>query len=467
MRYESMNSKNTLMQRKDPHLEPVPYRPFDNADKVIDLPTDTKKISRIGFVVLGFGLGGMLLWASLAGLDEGVPTFGSVSIDTKRKAVQHLQGGIIKEVLVREGQFVDDGQLLMKLGDSTAKANFEMVRQQYLSLKAAEARLQAEQLGAMSVAFESQLVEAARHDPGLARQMEVQRALLQSRREALTASMNSLKANIVTQESSKDTAKTIERNLLIQLDSLNDELSKITALVKEGYVPLVRQMDLERRVAEINSSLAQARANQIQATQTILDIRQRLISVKAEYDKEVDSQMSQIRPELQATAERYKAISEELTRTEIRSPVTGQVVGLGVQAVGAVIQPGQKVMDIVPKGEELVLETKISPNLIDRVKPGDPVDIRFNSFSHSPQLVVPGFLSSVSTDVLTDPGNSPAAPYYLGRVTVTPEGLKALGDRKLQPGMPVEIVVKTGRRTLLQYILHPLTKRVAASMKEE
>lgn len=462
-----MNSNKPLMQRQDPHLAPIPVQLPGAADKIIDLPTDTKRISRVGFIVLGLGLGGMLLWASFAGLDEGVPTFGSVAIDTKRKAVQHLQGGIIKEVLVREGQFVEAGQPLLKLGDSTAKANFEMVRQQYLSLKATEARLLAEQLGAQSIAFDPQLVEAARQDPGLARQMEVQRTLLQSRRDALVASMNSLKANIVTQESNIDAAKTVERNLLIQQGSLNDELSKIRELVKEGYVPLVRQMDLERRVAEVGSALAQARASQTQATQTIFDIRQRLISVKAEHDKEVDSQMSQIRPELQATAERYKAISEELARTEIKSPATGQVVGLGVQAVGAVIQPGQKIMDIVPGGEELVLETKIAPNLIDRVKAGDPVDVRFNTFAHSPQLVVAGVLRSVSADVLTDPGNPSAPPYYLGRVTVTPEGINALGDRKLQPGMPVEIVVKTGRRTLLQYILHPLTKRMAASMKEE
>ncbi len=462
-----MNTNQRLTHRKDPHLAPIPAQLPGAAEKIVDLPTDTKRISRIGFVVLGLGLGGMLLWASFAGLDEGVPTFGSVAIDTKRKAVQHLQGGIIKEVLVREGQFVEAGQPLLRLGDSTAKANFEMVRQQYLSLKATEARLLAEQLGTPAIAFDPPLVEAARRDPGLSRQMEVQRTLLQSRREALVASMNSLKANIVTQESNIEAAKTVERNLLIQSGSLNDELSKIRELVKEGYVPLVRQMDLERRVAEVSSSLAQVRATQTQATQTIFDIQQRMVSLKAERDKEVDGQMSQIRPELQATAERYKAISEELARVEIKSPAAGQVVGLGVQAVGAVIQPGQKIMDIVPKGEELVLETKIAPNLIDRVKAGDPVDVRFNTFAHSPQLVVSGVLSSVSTDVLADPNNPSVAPYYLGRVTVTPEGIKTLGDRKLQPGMPVEIVVKTGRRTLLQYILHPLTKRIAASMKEE
>lgn len=462
-----MNSYNPLVKRNEPHLAKLKEWDAETTETQQPLPTDTKKISRLGFIVLGLGLGGMLIWSAFAGLDEGVPTMGTVAIDTKRKAVQHMQGGIIKEVLVKEGDFVDISQPLIRLGDSGMRANFEMVRQQFLSLKANEARLIAEQLGSSVIQFDQQLLEAAKRDTNLARQMEVQRTLLVSRREALTASMNSLKANIVTQESNITSFQAVERNLKIQIDSLNDELSKVRDLVKDGYVPLMRQMDLERRVAEVSSSIAQTRASQIQAQQTIIDIRQRLISLKAEYDKEVDSQMSKIRPELQATAERYKASSEELTRTEIRSPARGQVVGLGIQNTGAVIQPGQKIMDIVPRDEELVLETKIAPNLIDRVKAGDQVDIRFSTFSHSPQLVVPGILTSVSADVLADQNGAQYAPYYLGRVNVTAEGMKTLGDRKLQPGMPVEIVVKTGRRTLLQYILHPLTKRVAASMKEE
>jgi len=141
------------------------------------------------------------------------------------------------------------------------------------------------------------------------------------------------------------------------------------------------------------------------------------------------------------------------------------VVGLSVQTVGAVISPGQKLMDIVPEGERLMLETKVPPHLIDRVHAGLPVDVRFAAFAHSPQLVVDGELVSISGDLLTEPQTN--AMYYLARVALTPEGLRRLGPRTLQPGMPVEVVLKTGERSLLAYLLHPLSKRMAAAMKEQ
>jgi protease secretion system membrane fusion protein len=183
----------------------------------------------------------------------------------------------------------------------------------------------------------------------------------------------------------------------------------------------------------------------------------------------VEQQLSQLRPEIQSQGERFKALIEDLDRTVIKSPAAGQVVGLSVQTVGSVIAPGQRIMEIVPKDETLVIEAKVETQLIDRIKQGDPVDLRFSAFASTPQLVVPGVLRSLSSDALTDvaANGGVAVPYYLARVEVTPEGLRTLGSRKLQPGMPVEVIIKTGRWTLLQYILHPLTKRMAASLKEE
>jgi protease secretion system membrane fusion protein len=149
----------------------------------------------------------------------------------------------------------------------------------------------------------------------------------------------------------------------------------------------------------------------------------------------------------------------------IRAPAAGHVVGLETQTVGAVIQPAQRLMDVVPEDETLLIEARVPPHLIDRLHEAQPVDARFASFSHSPQLVVEGRLASVSAVLLTDPQTH--AGYYLARVAVTPEGMKTLGRRVLQPGMPVELVFRTGERSLLAYLLHPLTKRVAASLTEE
>lgn len=146
------------------------------------------------------------------------------------------------------------------------------------------------------------------------------------------------------------------------------------------------------------------------------------------------------------------------------------MVGLEVQTVGAVITPGQKIMDIVPLNENLLIEVRVEPHLIDKVSAGLPADVRFASFSHSPLLMVDGVVESVSHDLLTDPKLNPMAPgatYYLARVSITPEGIQALGDRQMQAGMPVQVVVKTGSRSMLTYLLHPLIKRMSASLKEE
>lgn len=250
-----------------------------------------------------------------------------------------------------------------------------------------------------------------------------------------------------------------------QLASLQEELKNTRGLVAEGYAPRNRQLELERLVAEAQAQLAELTGNSARARRAISEQRQRMVSRQQEYRKEVESQLAEVTREVQADAEKFASVRADLARVEIKAPASGQVVGLAVQTVGGVVQPGQKLMDIVPAGETLLLESRIEPHLIDRVRAGLPTDVRFSAFAHSPQLVVQGEVVSVSSDLLTDPQTGVA--YYLARVKLTPEGMKALGRRQLQPGMPVEVIVKTGERSLLTYLLNPLTKRLSAAMKEE
>ena len=430
------------------------------------LSAEIAKVKRIGMWVLGLGLGGFILFAAFVPLDEGVPTQGLVSIDTKRKAIQHLQGGIVKEVLVSEGQAVTQNQTLIKLVDEMVRAQYETIRQQFFNLKIIEARLLAEQAGSSVITFDPELTEMALKDKQLNHQFKLQKQLLQARRSSLDSALGALRESSIGQRSIVETSGQIDINRSAQLNSLEKDLVGIRNLVEDGYAPMSKRHELERGVSEIKSSIAENKANQIRAKQAILEIEQRQMSLRADFMKEVEQGLTQIRPDIQSQAEKYKAATQELERTEIKSPVAGQVVGLSVQTVGSVVQAGQRMMEIVPSEEKLVLETKIAPHLIDRVKMGDQVDVRFSSFSDSPQLVVPGVLKTLSSDALTD-NTQNAMPYYLARVHVTEEGLKSLGSKKMQPGMPVEIVIKTGRRTLLKYLVSPLTKRIAASMKEQ
>ena len=427
-------------------------------------PTNTLQPMRLGLWVLGLGFGGFLLWMGLAPLDEGVPTPGMVTIDTKRKAVQHLTGGIIKEVLVKEGQFVEAGQVLITLNDAVARANHEAVRQRYLGLRAMEGRLMAEQAGQGKISFHPALMQAA-NDPLIQQHITNQQQLLQSRRMALQADMQAIEASIEGQLAAIQGYEGMQLSRNGQLSLLQEELTGIRDLVKEGYAPRNKQLELERIAADVTGALSELQGNIARARSAIAEMKMRAIQRKQEYRKEVDTQMADVRREVQADAEKFKASGEELARMVIRAPAEGQVVGLAVQTVGGVVQSGQKLMDIVPKNEALRIETRVAPHLIDRVQPGLVTDVRFSSFAHSPQLVVPGVVDSISSDLITEPQTN--ISYYLARVSVTAEGMKKLGSHQLQAGMPVEVVIKTGERTVLTYLLHPLLKRMAASMKEE
>ena len=428
------------------------------------LPSDTHAPARLGLWVLGLSFGGFLLWAGFAPLDEGVPAQGMVALDTKRKAVQHPQGGIVREVLVKEGQFVKKDEPLLRLDDAQVQANFEGVRQHYLTLRAMEGRLLAEQIGAAKISFHPDLL--GKDDPLIKQTINNQQQLFQSRRQAQAADMQAIEESIRGQQAAIQGFEGVLKSRIAQQEYIQEDLKGLRDLVKEGYAPRNKQFEMERMAAESTGSIADLRANIMRARAVIAEIKMRSIQRTQEYRKEVDSMLSDVRREVQADAEKYKASSEEMSRTVIRAPAEGQVVGLVVQTVGAVIGSGQKLMDIVPAHETLLLESRIPPHMIDRVHPGLETDVRFSAFAHSPSLVVQGKIESISSDLIVDQTPN-SVPYYLARISVTPDGMKELGGRVLQPGMPAEVVIKTGERTVLTYLLHPLMKRMAASMKEE
>lgn len=426
--------------------------------------SDLGHAGRWGLWALGLGFGGFLLWASLAPLDEGVPGAGVVALDTKRKAVQHLTGGIIEQVLVREGEEVKEGQLLIKLDPAVARANYQSSRQNYLGLMAMQGRLEAEKLGKSSIVWVSELQDAAK-DPLIQQQILNQEQLFHTRRNLLRSDLQSIEENIRGQEGLLQSYEGMQLNRKNQLALLNDELGHLRELVKEGYAPRNRQLELQRSVADINAAMADLQGNMLRARSAVADFRQRMVSRKQDYQKEVETQLAEVGRQVLVEGEKFRAVTAELKRMEIRSPAEGQVVGLVAQTVGGVIQSGQKLMDIVPKDAPLMLEARVEPHMIDRVKPDMLVDVRFSSFANDPQLVVQGKVDSISGDLLTEPQSN--ISYYLARVAVTQDGLKTLGSRQMHPGMPVEVIFKGGERSMLTYLLHPLTKRLAASMTEE
>ncbi|MDR2924740.1 MAG: HlyD family type I secretion periplasmic adaptor subunit [Azoarcus sp.] len=456
-------SVNALVDVLKPKPVALPGR-GRGMDDAHGLPTDTRSPARLGFRVIAIGFGGFLLWAALAPLDEGVPTSGVVTIDTKRKAVQHLTGGIVKAVHVKEGLIVAEGAPLMEIDPASTQANFEGVRQRYYTLRATEARLVAEQAGRESIRFHPHLLEE-KDSPLVVDLIANQEGLFSARKMALEAEIQAIEESAAGLEGSIAGYQGLLESRRSQLDFLKEEIKGLSELVKDGYAPRNNLLALQRTQAETIGSIADLQGNIERSKSALAEAKLRITQRKQEFRKEVDRELADVRGQVDGEGERFIALKGDLARTVIRAPASGQVVGLSVQTVGGVIGPGQKIMDIVPQDEPLLLETHIPPHLIDRVRPGLETDVRFSSFAHSPLLVVPGEVVSVSHDLLIN--EQTGAPYYLARVSVTEDGMKKLGRRQLQAGMPVEVVVITGERTMLTYLLHPLLKRLASSMKEE
>jgi protease secretion system membrane fusion protein len=435
----------------------------DHADGMEKLRIETRRSIRRGYQTFGLGLGGLLLFAALVPLNAGVTAPGTVTISTKRKPVQHLIGGIIVGVFVKEGQFVKAGQALMQLDNGIAKTNFESAKAQYMTMSAMQSRLVAQQTGASEVSFAADVLASS--DPSVQNQIANQRSLFQTRRVALEAEKNAIGQQILG-------AQAMAEGYRSQVETLQEQLSGIRELVAEGYAPRVRELDLR-------SQLSLARANFNRSLRSVDEARSRIIQAEQSYRTETESQLMQVRTQVEADLEKYKVAGRELERTTLRAPADGQVVGLAIQSVGAVISPGFKIMDIVPVNEALIIEAPVEAQQANRLKVGDTVDLQFSTFAKSGPITVEGKLDTLSSDVVFEGSaaagmRQPSAnaapvtgPTYLARISVTKSGLNTLGSRQLQPGMPVSVLIKTGSRTLLTYLLRPLFSRFDTAMKEE
>ncbi|WP_153110552.1 HlyD family type I secretion periplasmic adaptor subunit [Propionivibrio limicola] len=422
------------------------------------------RAASIGLWILGGAILVFILWALFAPLDEGVPAQGVIAVESKRKVVQHLTGGIIKSVLVKEAQLVKAAEPLVMLDDTTARANHDAARQQYYALLAQADRLHAEMTKAAAVTFSPALLEAA-SDPFAADAMAVQQQLFQTRRLALKGELEILAAS---ERSAQEQIVALEAQIKgkqEQLKFVQEQLVGSRELAREGYLSRKSWFEEERLASDLQASVSELTATIARARSMASEATQRRLQRQRDYQKEVETQYSDVRREALTAAERFRSSREDFHRTVVRAPVDGAVNGLTFLTEGSVVAPGGRLMDIVPKDEALIIEAKVDPSVIDRVHPGLAVSINLHVFANDPSLVIDGVLDSISPDLVADP-NPNVPPHYLGRVKVTKEGLAELGSRALQPGMPVQITIRTGERSLAKYLLKPLLLRLSSAMKE-
>jgi len=428
------------------------------------LHIDERRHARLGRWLVLVGFGGFLLWAALAPLDRGVGVSGSVVVAGNRQAVQPVSGGLVRRLMVREGDQVQAGQVLLQLDETDARALRDALRVQYIGARASEARWLAERDGLERISFAPDLLQA-QSDPWVDTALEVQRQLLRSRRQSLESELAGLGETIAGTEAALQGLRASMQHKEEQRASMREQLDGLRELVREGYVARNRLLENERLYAQVNGEISRDLGDIGRTRRQILELRLRVEQRREEYRKEVREQLSDSRLSAQELAARLKGAEFEVSNALLRAPATGTVVGLNVFTEGGVVSPGQTLMEIVPLDAPLLVDARAPVELVDKLHPGLDVELMFSAFSQSRTPRVNGKLTLVSADRLLDPKTG--EPYYNLRVQVDDQGLRQLQDQVIRPGMPVEAFVRTGERSLLNYLFKPLADRTHMALVEE
>lgn len=447
-----------VAEEKETIIENVPV------DLSNQVETDETQHTKLGWWIVLAGFCGFILWASFAPLDKGVPISGTVTVASNLQAVQHQTGGTIDRILVKEGDHVTTGQVVVRMNDVQIKAQAEITRSQLYAARAVEARLLAERDGKNEITFPAELL-SLQNDPRVTNNLMIQNQLFTSRRlalqheiAALDESTSGLKVQLRGLEASK-----ISKNQ--QLKFLEEQLVNLRDLAKDGFVPRNRVLDLERSYTQLAGEISSDNGNIGRTQSQITELEQRRIHRQQEYQKEVRQQLSDIQREADGLSSRLGGQDFELANVEVRAPVDGIVVGMNVFTEGGVIGPGFKLMDIVPSDDLLVITGQVPVHLIDKVHVDLPVDLIFSALNQKKTPNIPGTVTQVSADRLMD--ERTGLPYYNMKAKVTSEGIKQLSDQQIRAGMPVEIFIKTGERSLMSYLFKPILDRLHSSLGEE
>ena len=448
------------------HLIPSDFTLIGTSPDAPVTPEQKRQLSRpirTGGIVIGVFVVGFFAWASFAKLAGGVPAPGVVSVENNRKTVQHLDGGLIRRILVREGQQVRAGDILFVMDDNQARAQLDVLRNDYDSLIAQRARLEAEITGASSINFPPELL-ARRSEPRIARLITDQQTQFQAGLGVYRAQTGVLDQRVAQMRNRIE-------GLTAQADAVNrqsgligDELSGVRSLYDQGYAPKSRMLALERSAAELAGARG-ARMSDIAGSQEAIgetriqaaQLKQQRVALAADQLRQTQTQLADITPRLRAA----EAVME---RTTVRAPVSGKVLGLTQFTEGGVAAPGQRLLDIVPGDAGLVINTRVRPDHIDEVTEGMDAQVQLVAYKARDVPLVTARVTRVSADVVT---NDKGENFYTATLVVSPEELKKLpANVKLTPGMPVQALIVTGERTVMSYLLSPLKTVTRGAMRE-
>lgn len=416
---------------------------------------------RAGLILFALVFGFFGVWSVSAPIDSNAFAPGTVTVRSYKKIVQHLEGGIVSNIFVRDGDLVRLGDPILEIDDTQARAELEIMRGQFIALKAREARLIAERDDLEEFNFPN---IAERTDERVQEEMNAQLAIFQARKNSNVGRNEILEQRIEQLENQVEGMEAQRETKQLLATSFEEELNDTRTLLDQGFSEKTRLREIERSFASSSGEAAELTAN-ISATEVqIGETRLQILQQQSDFLNEVVSELGDAQTSLKDVSERITALEDIVSRTTVTAPESGVINGMQVHTIGGVIGGGTPIAEIVPESDELILEANVNPIDIDRVSEGQEARIRFSTFGSSAPTIF-GNVLSLSADAI--PQEQTGTSFYLARVEVNPESLEELGEIALMPGMPAEVYINTGSRTFLQYLFKPLSNAMARSFNED
>ena len=418
-----------------------------------------KRFGVLLFVAL-FGFGGF--WASTAPIDGAALAPGVVTVRSYSKVVQHLEGGIIKDIFVENGARVDEGDPILNLDSTQSLAQLEIANNEFIALRALEMRLVAERDELAALVYSQSFLELGeRAEEETSGQIEIfnaRRSAIENSIQVLEQRVQQLRSQIIGLTALRESKDTLAK-------SFEEESEDIRELLGQGFSDKTRLRELERNIATFLGEAAELHAS-ISATEIqIGETQLQIIQQEREFKNQVVTELSEVQTNVNEVMERITALQDVVSRTTVRAPEPGIVNGLQVHTIGGVIGSGMRIVDIVPQEEDLIIEAQVSPVDIDRVEMGQNATVRFSTFGMGSVPRIYGEVINISAESMVNETTN--VPYYLARVEVSPDSLDDLGDLVLVPGMPAEVFIATGDRTLLEYLFKPFSNAIARGFRED
>jgi HlyD family type I secretion membrane fusion protein len=452
--------KELVVRNQGPLVKPAAGADRRVAEHDSNVP-DWRHPAALGYAIIlvtFFGLGG---WSALAKIDSAVTAPGVVANEGNKRTVQHLEGGIVREILVREGQHVQQGQVLFRIDPVQAKASFELQRNQLDFALAQEARLQAELDNSDHITFPDEL-EKRRDERIVAEAIADQTKQFQERRASLRGQIDILETKITQYKDEISGLKQEREATTRQLEYIKEELADVQSLLDRQLVQKSRYMALQREKARLDGVIGRSTADQAKAENGISEANVQIRQTRQKFWEEVSGQVLEVRSKISDLRSKLNVATDVLQRVDVVAPVSGTLQNLHVFTVGGVIKAGEPFVDVVPDHDSLIIQARVSPSDTERLSPGMAAEVRFPAFRANVLPVIMGHVQTVSRDRLFDEANR--QPYFLAQVVAedVPEEVR----ERLTAGMPADVVMPTGERTVLDYLVRPMKDRLRSALRE-